>query len=56
MMIPKKEKFPEFSLAINELLEDLKLEGDDLVVVTLVPKIGGDNVSIEAVEIQLVPC
>nr|XP_016433738.1 PREDICTED: polyphenol oxidase E, chloroplastic-like [Nicotiana tabacum] len=53
---PKKEKFPEFSLAINELLEDLKLEGDDLVVVTLVPKSGGENVSIEAVEIQLVPC
>ncbi|XP_055820809.1 polyphenol oxidase B, chloroplastic-like [Solanum dulcamara] len=45
-----------FKLAITELLEDIGLEDEDTIAVTLVPKKGGVGISIEGVEIKLVDC
>ncbi|KAH0742292.1 hypothetical protein KY290_035335 [Solanum tuberosum] len=45
-----------FKLAITELLEDNGLEDEDTIAVTLVPKVGGEGVSIESVEIKLEDC
>ncbi|KAI3795827.1 hypothetical protein L1987_38487 [Smallanthus sonchifolius] len=39
-------------LGISELLEDLKAEDDDNVLVTLVPKNGGDEISIRGIKIE----
>ncbi|OIT18685.1 PREDICTED: polyphenol oxidase E, chloroplastic-like [Nicotiana attenuata] len=43
----------EFKLAITELLEDCGLEDDDIIAVTVVPKTGGEVVSIDCVLIEL---
>nr|QLG20179.1 chloroplast polyphenol oxidase precursor [Solanum melongena] len=43
-------------LAITELLEDIGLEDEDTIAVTLVPKKGGEGISIEGVEISLADC
>ncbi|KAK9144994.1 hypothetical protein Sjap_004897 [Stephania japonica] len=40
-------------IPIDELLEDLGAEGDDEVVVTLVPRIGTEKVTIDEVKIEL---
>ncbi|XP_055820805.1 catechol oxidase B, chloroplastic-like [Solanum dulcamara] len=45
-----------FKLAITELLEDIGLEDEETIAVTLVPKEGGDGVSMCSVEIVLVDC
>ncbi|KAF3639198.1 Polyphenol oxidase F, chloroplastic [Capsicum annuum] len=45
-----------FQLAINELLEEIGLEDEYNLVVTLVPKIGGEFVSIESAEITYEAC
>ncbi|KAF9666697.1 hypothetical protein SADUNF_Sadunf16G0255700 [Salix dunnii] len=41
-------------LGITRLLEDLEAEGDDTLVVTLVPRSGGDRVTINSVKIEYV--
>ncbi|KAJ6314310.1 hypothetical protein OIU78_017891 [Salix suchowensis] len=41
-------------LGITRLLEDLEAEGDDTLVVTLVPRSGGDLVTINSVKIEFV--
>ncbi|KAK4338118.1 hypothetical protein RND71_042605 [Anisodus tanguticus] len=46
----------QFQLAINELLEEIGLEDEDSIVVTLVLKIGGESVTIESAEITLEAC
>ncbi|XP_009588337.1 polyphenol oxidase E, chloroplastic-like [Nicotiana tomentosiformis] len=46
----------EFKLAITELLEDCGLEDEDIIAVTVVPKKGGEVVSIDNVEIELKDC
>ncbi|XP_055820807.1 polyphenol oxidase B, chloroplastic-like [Solanum dulcamara] len=43
-------------LAITELLEDIGLEDEDTIAVTLVPKKGGEGISIGGAEISLVDC
>ncbi|KAL7582647.1 hypothetical protein Lser_V15G45500 [Lactuca serriola] len=43
------------AFGITELLEDIEAEGDDSVVVTLVPRTGCDEVTIGEIKIQLVP-
>ncbi|KAM3322733.1 catechol oxidase B, chloroplastic [Capsicum chacoense] len=43
-------------LAITELLEDIGLEDEDTIAVTLIPKKGGEGISIEGAEINLVDC
>ncbi|KAH0642706.1 hypothetical protein KY289_033680 [Solanum tuberosum] len=45
-----------FKLAITELLEDIGLEDEDTIAVTLVPKKGGERIYIENVEIKLEDC
>ncbi|XP_049361826.1 polyphenol oxidase B, chloroplastic [Solanum verrucosum] len=45
-----------FQLAITELLEDIGLEDEETIAVTLVPKKGGEGISIENVEIKLLDC
>nr|BAO79386.1 polyphenol_oxidase [Vitis labrusca x Vitis vinifera] len=40
--------------AINELLEDLGAEDDESVIVTIVPRAGGDDVTIGGIEIEFV--
>ncbi|XP_060207934.1 catechol oxidase B, chloroplastic-like [Lycium barbarum] len=45
-----------FQLAINELMEDNGLEDEDTIAVTLVPKKGGEVISIESAEIKLEDC
>ncbi|KAJ8526649.1 hypothetical protein K7X08_029126 [Anisodus acutangulus] len=45
-----------FQLAITELLEDIGLEDDATIAVTVVPKAGGETISIEGAEIKLVAC
>ncbi|PHT58706.1 Polyphenol oxidase F, chloroplastic [Capsicum baccatum] len=45
-----------FQLAINELLEEIGLEDEYNLVVTLVPKIGGEFVTIESAEITYEAC
>ncbi|CAN4128292.1 unnamed protein product [Withania somnifera] len=45
-----------FSLAITELLEDIGLEDEDTIAVTVVPKTGGEGISIDSVEIKLEDC
>ncbi|XP_060207959.1 polyphenol oxidase E, chloroplastic-like [Lycium barbarum] len=45
-----------FQLAITELLEDIGLEDEETIAVTMVPKKGGEFVSIGGVEIQLEDC
>ncbi|KAJ8555305.1 hypothetical protein K7X08_012801 [Anisodus acutangulus] len=45
-----------FELAITELLEDIGLEDEDTIAVTVVPKAGGETISIEGAEIKLVAC
>jgi len=42
-----------FQLGITELLEDIELEDDDTITVTVVPKTGGDVISIQSVAIEL---
>nr|XP_016448022.1 PREDICTED: polyphenol oxidase E, chloroplastic-like [Nicotiana tabacum]WMP39872.1 polyphenol oxidase B [Physalis pubescens] len=46
----------EFKLAITELLEDCGLEDEDIIAVTVVPKTGGEVVSINSVLIELKDC
>eukprot|EP00258_Populus_trichocarpa_P014840 XP_006370115.2 polyphenol oxidase, chloroplastic [Populus trichocarpa] len=41
-------------LGITGLLEDLEAEGDDTLVVTLVPRTGGDSVTVANVKIEFV--
>ncbi|WMV43056.1 hypothetical protein MTR67_036441, partial [Solanum verrucosum] len=41
-----------FQLDITELLEDIGLEDDDTITVTVVPKKGGDVISIQSVAIE----
>jgi len=41
-------------LGITGLLEDLEAEGDDTLVVTLVPRSGGDSVTVANVKIEFV--
>nr|AFJ79640.1 chloroplast polyphenol oxidase [Solanum melongena] len=43
-------------LAITELLEDIGLEDEDTIAVTLVPKKGGEGISIEGATISLADC
>ncbi|PHU29006.1 Polyphenol oxidase F, chloroplastic [Capsicum chinense] len=45
-----------FRLAITELLEDIGLEDEDTIAVTLIPKKGGEGISVEGAEINLVDC
>ncbi|XP_031097153.1 catechol oxidase B, chloroplastic-like [Ipomoea triloba] len=45
-----------FSLAISELLQDLGLEGEDKVLVTLVPKVGGPCVTVNTANITTEDC
>ncbi|CAN4128293.1 unnamed protein product [Withania somnifera] len=45
-----------FKLAITELLEDIGLEDEDTIAVTLVPKKGGECTAIGCVEIKLQDC
>ncbi|KAK4364840.1 hypothetical protein RND71_016198 [Anisodus tanguticus] len=45
-----------FDLAITELLEDNGLEDEDTIAVTVVPKKGGELISIGCVEIKLEDC
>ncbi|KAK4364841.1 hypothetical protein RND71_016199 [Anisodus tanguticus] len=45
-----------FQLAITELLEDIGLEDEDTIAVTVVPKAGAETISIEGAEIKLVAC
>ncbi|XP_016491686.2 polyphenol oxidase E, chloroplastic-like [Nicotiana tabacum] len=46
----------KFQLAITELLEEIGLEDEDDIVVTLVPKTGGEFVAIKSVVITLEAC
>ncbi|KAL3330694.1 hypothetical protein AABB24_034487 [Solanum stoloniferum] len=46
----------DLQLAITELLEENGLEDEKTIAVTLVPKKGGEGISIENVEIKLVDC
>ncbi|KAH0642697.1 hypothetical protein KY289_033671 [Solanum tuberosum] len=49
----KKMDYGEtFQLDITELLEDIGLEDDDTITVTVVPKNGGDVISIQSVAIE----
>ncbi|KAJ9690393.1 hypothetical protein PVL29_012841 [Vitis rotundifolia] len=41
-------------LAINELLDDLGAEDDESVIVTIVPRAGADDVTINGIEIEFV--
>ncbi|XP_060207961.1 polyphenol oxidase E, chloroplastic-like [Lycium barbarum] len=50
------EDFPNFQLAITELLEEIGLEDEETIAVTIVPKKGGEFISIEGVEIKLEDC
>nr|GMD77674.1 polyphenol oxidase E, chloroplastic-like [Ipomoea batatas] len=50
---PKKTTF---SVAISELLQDLGLEGEDKVLVTLVPKAGCNLVTVNSANITTVDC
>nr|ADY18409.1 chloroplast polyphenol oxidase precursor [Solanum melongena] len=43
-------------LALTELLEDIGLENEETIAVTLVPKKGGEGLSIGCVEIKLEDC
>ncbi|KAF3636190.1 Polyphenol oxidase B, chloroplastic [Capsicum annuum] len=45
-----------FQLAITELLEDIGLEDENTIAVTLVPRKGGEGISIGGVEINLASC
>ncbi|KAL3361571.1 hypothetical protein AABB24_014438, partial [Solanum stoloniferum] len=45
-----------FQLAITELLEELCLENEEKIVVTLVPRKVGERLAIGCVEIMLVDC
>ncbi|CAK9151778.1 unnamed protein product [Ilex paraguariensis] len=42
----------DLRLGLSELLEDLEAEDDDAVLVTLVPKFGGDNVTVAGAKIE----
>ncbi|KAK4706272.1 hypothetical protein R3W88_034178 [Solanum pinnatisectum] len=46
----------DFQLAIMELLEDIGLEDEETIAVTLVPKRDGEGISIESVTINLADC
>lgn len=50
----KNESDEPFQLAITELLEDNELEDDDTITVTVVPKKGGEVLSIQSVDIEFV--
>ncbi|KAK2968734.1 hypothetical protein RJ640_005921 [Escallonia rubra] len=39
---------------INEVLEELEAEGDDIILVTIVPRTGCEDVSIDAIKIEFV--
>ncbi|KAF5814688.1 putative catechol oxidase [Helianthus annuus] len=43
------------AFGITELLEDIEAEGDEYVLVTLVPRAGTDDATISEIKIQLVP-
>ncbi|KAM3252903.1 hypothetical protein P3L10_006973 [Capsicum annuum] len=45
-----------FQVAITELLEDIGLEDEETIAVTLVPKKGGQGTSIACADIQLADC
>ncbi|XP_019181149.1 PREDICTED: catechol oxidase B, chloroplastic-like [Ipomoea nil] len=49
-------KTTTFNLAISELIKDLDLEGDDKVLVTLVPKVGGSFVTVNNAYINTLDC
>ncbi|XP_019181148.1 PREDICTED: catechol oxidase B, chloroplastic-like [Ipomoea nil] len=49
-------KTPTFSLAISELLEDLRLENDDKILVTLVPRAGGSFVTVNKAYTEIIDC
>ncbi|XP_049378452.1 polyphenol oxidase E, chloroplastic-like [Solanum stenotomum] len=49
----KNDSDEMFQLGITELLEDIELEDDDTITVTVVPKTGGDVISIQSVAIEL---
>nr|GEX91473.1 polyphenol oxidase I, chloroplastic-like [Tanacetum cinerariifolium] len=40
---------------LNELLEDIKAEDDEYILVTLVPRSGCDDVTVSEIKIELVP-
>ncbi|KAJ6367688.1 hypothetical protein OIU78_000281 [Salix suchowensis] len=48
----RTERKSRLTLAINELLDNLEAEGDDSLVVTLVPRSGKSPVSIGGVKIE----
>ncbi|KAK3001487.1 hypothetical protein RJ639_020531 [Escallonia herrerae] len=48
-MFKRSQKF-----GINEVLEELEAEDDDIILVTIVPKIGCEDVSIDAIKIVFV--
>ncbi|KAI3829524.1 hypothetical protein L1987_03650 [Smallanthus sonchifolius] len=43
------------AFGITELLEDMEAEGDEYVLVTLVPRVGTDDATVSEIKIQLVP-
>nr|GMD81867.1 polyphenol oxidase E, chloroplastic-like [Ipomoea batatas] len=45
-----------FSLAISEVLQDLGLQGDDKILVTLVPKAGGSFVKVTEASTEIIDC
>ncbi|WOL18817.1 hypothetical protein Cni_G27614 [Canna indica] len=44
----------KLALGITDLLEEIDADGEDSILVTIVPKAGGDNVSIGGVAIELI--
>ncbi|XP_060172904.1 polyphenol oxidase E, chloroplastic-like [Lycium barbarum] len=50
------DKGVDFNLAITELLEDIGLENEKTIAVTLVPRNGGELITIHGVEINVEPC
>lgn len=53
---PHVAPIAKFQLAITELLEEIGLEDEDDIVVTLVPKTGGEFVAIKSAVITLEAC
>ncbi|VFQ85383.1 unnamed protein product [Cuscuta campestris] len=52
----KKPKTTTFNLAITEVLEDLELEFDGSITVTLVPKLNGEFITVTSAVVSLVAC
>ncbi|PHT93287.1 hypothetical protein T459_01169 [Capsicum annuum] len=53
---PHIAEIEKFELAIRKLLDEIGLEDENYIVVTLVPKTGGEFVTIESAEITLEAC